>query len=65
MQGRYRQNELGTFPAQEWKVWAHIICSNYEQSEPELWARAAMTHAPNFIKFVEACDAAELKTLPE
>ena len=30
MQGLYRQNELGTFPGQEWEVWVRIICANYE-----------------------------------
>ena len=65
MQGLYRQNELGTFPQQEWEVWVRIICANYEQSEPELWARAAMTHASDFVEFVEDCEGGAVKILPE
>ena len=55
MQGLYRQNELGTFPEQEWEVWVRIICANYEQSEPQLWARASATHSSDFVQFVESC----------
>lgn len=64
MQGLYRQNELGTLPEQEWEVWVRIICVNYEQSEPELWARAAATHASDFVQFVESCDSGGLDILP-
>lgn len=64
MQGLYRQNELGTLPEQEWEVWVRIICANYEQSEPELWARAAATHASDFVRFVESCDSGGLEILP-
>jgi hypothetical protein len=64
MQGLYRQNELGTLPEQEWEVWIRIICGNYEQSEPQLWARAAATHAKDFVKFVENCESGGVDILP-
>jgi hypothetical protein len=57
MQGLYRQNELGTLPEPEWEVWVRIICSNYERTEPQLWARAAATHASDFVVFVEKCES--------
>jgi len=64
MQGLYRQNELGTLPEQEWEVWIRIICANYERSHPELWARAAATHASDFVRFVENCEPASFDILP-
>jgi hypothetical protein len=64
MQGLYRQNELGTLPEQEWEVWVRIICANYEQSEPQLWARAAATHASDFVQFVENCAPSGVDILP-
>lgn len=56
MQGLYRQNEMGTFPQQEWEVWVRIICANYDRSEPELWVRTAATHSRDFVEFVESCE---------
>ena len=64
MQGLFRQNELGTLPETEWEVWVRIICRNYERSIPELWERAAQTHASDFIQFVENCEAGSLDLLP-
>ena len=64
MQGLYRQNELGTLPEPEWEVWARIICTNYERSDPELWARASATHSPDFVQFVENCESASVDMLP-
>ena len=64
MQGLFRQNELGTLPEPEWEVWVRIICANYEQSHPELWKRAAATHASDFVKFVEKCEPATSNILP-
>lgn len=64
MQGLFRQNELGTFPEPEWDVWVRIICANYERSDPELWERAAATHASDFVDFVENCEPVGAGILP-
>jgi hypothetical protein len=64
MQGLFRQNELGTLPRPEWEVWVRIICANYEQSHPRLWARAAATHSSDFVQFVESCDSGNVDILP-
>jgi len=64
MQGLYRQNELGTLPEQEWDVWVRIICANYVQSVPQLWERAAATHASDFVEFVESCSSGDVNILP-
>ena len=64
MQGLYRQNELGTLPEPEWEVWGRIICTNYERSDPELWARASATHSTDLVQFVENCESASVDILP-
>lgn len=65
MQGLYRQHEMGTLPESEWEVWARIICANYAQAQPQLWARAAATHASDFVRFVENCEPGNAQILPE
>ena len=64
MQGLYRQNELGILPEIEWESWARIICANYKQSEPQLWARVAASRASDFVQFVENCEFGNVDILP-
>ena len=64
MQGLFRQNEMGTLPESEWEVWVRIICANYERSIPELWERTAVTHAADFIEFVENCEPGSAGLMP-
>jgi hypothetical protein len=65
MQGLFRQNELGTLPESEWEVWVRIICANYERSVPELWEHTAVTHAADFIQFVENCESGSVDLMPK
>ena len=64
MHGLYQQYELGTLPEKQWEVWVRVICSNYERTNPQLWARAAATHSSNFVRFVESCKTGSADFLP-
>ena len=65
MNGLYRQRELGVFPEVEWEMWTKIICTNYINAEPQIWADNAATLPSDFVQFVERCDREVKGVLPQ